>query len=271
MSVGVFFILTVLGGYLLGSIPTAVIFGYLVKGLDIRNQGSGNAGATNAVRVLGFGWGLVVALIDILKGAVPVILARHLAGLAGLEGGVTLLLAGVLAGAGALLGHTFPIFARFRGGKGVATGAGMVLALWPVVFLYCLAGFLLGLFLTGFVSVGSLAAALLLPAMQGILLGPFGSRPTPEAQIAFGIGFAVMILVVYFHRQNISRLLKGTEKRFDKVWLLRQLFTGREDRNGEKNVPPPFVLNAPSHDIPSSAGNRIDFQRLRELRKKRGK
>lgn len=269
MSFALFLLLVVLGAYLVGSVPTAIIFGYLIKGVDIRSLGSGNAGATNAVRVLGFGWGLVVGIIDLAKGAVPVLVAQSLAGTLGHAEGALVLLAGIVAGVGALLGHALPIFAGFRGGKGVATGAGMVLALWPLVFLYCLAGFLLGLFLTGFVSVGSMAAAIILPTLQGIFFSPLNPAARIQDRISFILGIVVMVFVVILHRKNISRLLQGTEKRFDKVWLLRPLFTGKADRNGQTNEPPSFVVNAPSHDIPSSAGNRIDFEHLRQTRERR--
>jgi glycerol-3-phosphate acyltransferase PlsY len=208
-----------LGGYLIGSFPTAVVTGYLVKGIDVRTQGSGNAGATNVVRVLGFKWGLLVGLVDLAKGALPVMLVRIVLDLGALSpvfADVSTVGLGIIAGIAALVGHALPLFAGFRGGKGVATGAGMVLALWPLVFLVCFVGFLLGLFLTGYVSVASLTAAVLLPISQWIFLS--------DDSLSVVIGAVIMVLVIMLHRKNLSRLRAGTEKRFDKIWILRKFF-----------------------------------------------
>lgn len=228
-------------GYLLGSFPTSIVVGRVFKGIDIREHGSGNAGATNVVRVLGLGFGIGTGLVDIAKGAVPVLLTRVIlnAVVPRVSGDPLLMvLLPVLAGFAAVLGHAFPLFAGFKGGKGVATGAGVVLAMWPTVFLFCLAGFLLGLFLTGVVSVGSLVAAILLPTMQGILLDPFEAGAGSGDAASLIIGLVIMTLVIILHRKNISRLIHGKEHRFEKVWLLHGLYTGRADRNGEISQPP---------------------------------
>ena len=246
------FLAVVAGGYLIGSFPTAVIVGRIVKGVDVREHGSGNAGATNVVRVLGFWWGLFVALLDIGKGALPVFVAQWAVGSGVIfsrwDSPVMLVVGGLAAGIGALVGHALPVFAGFRGGKGVATGAGMVLALWPLIFVFCLSGFLLGLFLTGFVSVGSLTAAIVLPTMQGVLLTPFGPEARAEDQVSLILGILVGALVIFLHRKNIHRLIHHYEKRFDKIWILRPLYSGKTDRNGETNNAPDIITKAPLHD-----------------------
>jgi glycerol-3-phosphate acyltransferase PlsY len=228
-------------GYVLGSFPTSIVVGRVLKGIDIREHGSGNAGATNVVRVLGFGLGLFTGFVDILKGAIPVlitkvVLSTYVVVIA--KDPLVMVILPVLSGFAAVLGHAFPLFAGFRGGKGVATGAGVVLAMWPMVFLFCLGGFVFGLFLTGIVSVGSLIAAILLPTMQGILLDPFSSSAGSGEAASLIIGIIIMITVIYLHRSNLSRLIHGREHRFERVWLLHGLYTGRADRNGEISHPP---------------------------------
>lgn len=200
------YLLTAILGYLLGSIPT----GYLVgraKGLDLRTQGSGNIGATNALRVLGKPAGIFVLLMDALKGAVSTTLVPHQIWQWLAPPNVSpatptgLAIAGGLA---AVLGHVFTLWLRFKGGKGVATSAGVLAGLIPFAFLTVLGTFLLVLALWRIVSLGSIAAAVMLPVATWFWHGE-------PALIAFALLLAA--LVVIRHRGNIARLIKGTEPR----------------------------------------------------------
>lgn len=184
--------------YLLGAIPTSYLVVRLVKGQDLRSMGSGNLGATNLYRVLGLKYALPVALFDVGKGALPVLVFAPLAG------GTDLL--ALLLGITAVLGHMFSVFVGFRGGKGVATGAGVVLGLGPWALLAGLVVWLITLLTTGYVSLASLLAAVLLP------FAVYWFHPERRELIWL---FAVLSLaIVVLHRANISRLLKGTEHRF---------------------------------------------------------
>jgi acyl phosphate:glycerol-3-phosphate acyltransferase len=197
--------------YLLGSIPTAVIAGRLLKGIDIRTEGSGNAGATNAARTLGFKAGLVIAVIDLAKGLAAVLLVSRIAPLPGSAGAV-------LCGITATAGQVFPVFAGFRGGKGVATSAGAAIALFPILAPFCLACFLVVAALGRWVSLASMAAALALPAAY-LLSCAFGSVFDPW-RMAFAA--AVFLIATFTHRGNIARLLKGEEKKLDFMGIFRR-------------------------------------------------
>lgn len=184
--------------YLIGSIPTSFLVGRLVKGIDLRQHGSKNLGATNLYRVLGWRYAVPVALFDMAKGYVPVALV----GPAVAPGVLIPLLCGVAA----VLGHMFSPFIAFKGGKGVATGAGVVLAMAPFAVLGAFVIWVLLVFLTGYVSLGSVVAAGSLPLLT---LWLYSDRPT-----VLGITAVLGALVVWMHRGNIGRLLKGTESRF---------------------------------------------------------
>jgi glycerol-3-phosphate acyltransferase PlsY len=187
--------------YLLGSLPTSWIVVKLVKGQDLRTLGSGNLGATNLFRQLGWRWALPAALIDVAKGAVPVLVFGPRAG-----GGDLMALA---LGVTAVLGHVFSLFVNFKGGKGVATGAGVLLGLAPWAALVAIAIWAVTLKLTGYVSLGSIiAAAALVPALW--LLYP----DKHDLVLPFALLAAMIILL---HRANIQRLLKGTEHRFGRT------------------------------------------------------
>lgn len=192
------FTLWFVASYLLGSIPTSYLVVRLVKGQDLRKMGSGNLGATNLYRVLGLKYALPVALFDAAKGAIPVMVFAPQAG------GTDLL--ALLLGITAVLGHMFSVFVGFRGGKGVATGAGVVLGLAPWALLAGLAVWLLTVLSTGYVSLASIAAAILLP------FAVYWLHPERREMIWL---FAVLSLaIVVLHRANIARLLAGTEHRF---------------------------------------------------------
>jgi len=192
-------------GYLSGSVP----FGYLagkLKGLDIRQHGSGNIGATNAIRVLGKGIGIPVFILDMLKGWLPVWLAA-----AWLEGTSVEMISTVkvIAGFAAVLGHMFTFWLSFKGGKGIATTAGVLLGIAPLAMLGGLAAFLLFFLPTRYVSLGSLAAAVGVPATMAAQMARAGRWDF----VMLSFGLVVMVLVFVRHRTNIQRLLAGTESR----------------------------------------------------------
>jgi glycerol-3-phosphate acyltransferase PlsY len=184
-------------GYLAGSLPTSYLAGR-AAGIDLRQHGSKNLGATNVYRVLGWKFAVPVGLIDIAKGAVPVALAS-----AASPSGHWLPL---LVGCAAVAGHVFSCFLRFRGGKGVATAAGVVLALAPAALGVSAAVWLAVLGATGFVSLASMLGALTFPIAVRVL--------SPHADYVFWAGVALAAFIVFTHRANIGRLLAGTENRF---------------------------------------------------------
>lgn len=197
-------------GYLLGGLPWAVWIGRWLYGVDVREHGSGNAGATNTIRVLGLWTGLLVFALDVLKGFLSVIVAWRV--------GVVLVAQGqmaeswsvpleLLAGVSAFFGHVFPVFAGFKGGKGVATLCGVVLGLHPLAALSALGVFAVVLLVTRYVSLGSMLAAVSFPCF---LFFAYGERNA--WLLAVSIVLAVMIIAT--HRANIGRLLSGKESRF---------------------------------------------------------
>ena len=203
--------------YLVGSIPSSIIMGRVTRGIDIRDYGSGNAGATNAFRVLGWKPALVVVVADMFKGWLA---AALIAGLTfgGLLGEIPLdnpPLSAILCGAAAVLGHTFTIFAGFKGGKGVGALAGMLIHLFPVAVLLGLAVWILVLITTGYVGLGSVAAVSLFPLITYLRYGTLDST--------LGYFSLVITLFIWFtHRGNLARLLAGTENRFERAMILRR-------------------------------------------------
>lgn len=196
-------LLLLIPAYLLGSIPNAVWIGRRFYSIDVREHGSHNAGATNTLRVLGQRAGFTVFALDFLKGVAAVALAS-LSGLA--PGSDALFNLKFALTAAVVLGHIFPLFAGFRGGKGVATLAGAVLMVYPPAVLLCLATFLVVFLLFRYVSLASMTAGILLPVYTVFV---FGQRSVPL--IIFCCAIAVLLLVT--HRKNIGRLLHGTESR----------------------------------------------------------
>jgi glycerol-3-phosphate acyltransferase PlsY len=190
--------LWVFASYVLGATPTAYLAGRLARGIDLREHGSKNLGATNVYRVLGWRWAIPVALIDIAKGAIPVALFGRWA-----AGGPWL---AVGLGIAAVLGHVFSPYMRFKGGKGVATALGVFLALAPVAVLIALPVWGGSLWLTGYVSLSSVVAAASFPVWVKLT--------APGAVSAFWASIALAALIVYAHRGNVQRLLAGTENRF---------------------------------------------------------
>ncbi len=197
------FILIILA-YFIGSIPTAIIVSKLFFNIDIREYGSGNMGATNTFRVLGPKFGTIVMVGDMLKGILAVSLYNLLPYYLTNELDRTNLMIGL--GLAAVIGHIYPIWADFRGGKGVATLFGMVLAIQPIVAINCVGVFLLVLYLTRYVSLSSIIAGVALPICVLWIYN--------EKEVFYRVfAIAVAALIVLTHQKNISRLLKGNEGR----------------------------------------------------------
>ncbi len=196
-------------GYLLGSCPNGLLISRS-RGVDIRKHGSGNIGATNVLRVMGKAWGYLVFFLDALKGLLAVAIAWGIAALS-----PQILRPEVLeifGGLGCILGHTFPVWLRFRGGKGVATSAGVLLGLMPLSMLSVLAVWLILFYLTRFVSVASIFAAAFLPLFVSLYLHLDVLRG--NALLPFSILIAGV--VIWRHRSNMRSLWQGTEHRFGK-------------------------------------------------------
>lgn len=193
--------------YLIGSICTAVWIGKAYYGVDIRQHGSGNSGATNTFRVLGKKPGTIVMLIDIFKGWVATSLAALLVIFNAIPAD-DLIIFKLIMGALAVVGHIFPVYERFKGGKGVATLLGMMLAIQLEVALLCMVIFVIVLFTSKYVSLGSMMAALAFPML--LLLHP---RFHPDNPILIIFGFILFAVVVLTHRKNINRLLHGEESK----------------------------------------------------------
>lgn len=195
-------IIYILASYLIGAIPFGLLIGRLV-GADVRLEGSGNIGATNVGRVLGKKLGIVTLLCDVAKGFLPV-------------WGITLLLGEttaarelfvVLCGLATVVGHMFPLYLKFKGGKGVATALGVFLFISPGSVLISLLVFVAAVAVSGYVSVGSLTASLLIPLWLWIL---------GESSAILAVAFVIVLLIWFQHRSNVSRLLRGEEKSWKK-------------------------------------------------------
>lgn len=201
-------ILMLLLGYLIGSFPTSIIAGRLLRGIDIRSEGSGNAGATNVFRVLGWQAGVLVLLIDIFKGWISTVWVSQW----GIAGGTGLAPVDyqILAGLAAVFGHIWTVFAGFKGGKGVAAGAGMLIGLAPEAVVVCIVAFVAVVAITRYVSLGSMLGALAFPAViffQRFKLG------IPVASEMLIFSSFIPVLIIYTHRSNITRLLRGAESK----------------------------------------------------------
>jgi glycerol-3-phosphate acyltransferase PlsY len=193
--------------YLLGSIPAAVWIGKRFHNIDVREHGSGNAGTTNTIRVLGWKTGIPVLLIDLGKGWLAAMLPVFF-NLAPPESALITNLQ-ILTGVTAIVGHIFPVLAGFRGGKGVATVFGVLLALQPLLTIACFGVFLVILFITGIVSVSSMGAGIAFPVL---LFSLFDTPSTIFKVFSIVVGIALLVT----HRKNIGRLLKGEEKKLIK-------------------------------------------------------
>jgi len=185
----------ILTGYLLGSIPFALIMARRWSATDLRHSGSGNLGAANVLRTSGVRAGVLVALLDMLKGAVSVILAERLSPSAA---------APAVAGFAAIVGHIYPVWLRFRGGKGVATACGVFSILTPLAVPPALAVFIAAVWITKYISLGSVLASIVLPPLAYVA---GGQVPAVAAAVA------AASIIVFRHRSNVARLRAGTERR----------------------------------------------------------
>ena len=191
--------------YLVGSIPTGVLVGRLRGGIDIRDHGSGGSGGTNAVRVLGWGPGIAVIAVDLLKGYLGARIGASLAGAAvGLEPEVVAALAGLCT----VIGHVFPLYARFRGGKGVAPAAGVLLAVDPAALAIAVTSFVVLLGASRIVSVASIGSSISLFLVLAVLLWVVG-RDISDSLLVLSLTLSVIITVA--HRANLARLIAGAE------------------------------------------------------------
>lgn len=192
-------VITILLSYLLGCFSSAYVLGKLTKNIDIREYGSGNAGATNALRVLGKKLGALTFLLDILKGILAVVIGKYLLGLDG----------GLLASIFVVLGHNFPLFLNFKGGKGVATSLGVLMILNWKIGLVCLIVGVTVIILTRYVSLGSILASITGPIATIILLD------NVDKNFYYTIWFLGLLSIIR-HKSNIQRLLRGEENRLGK-------------------------------------------------------
>lgn len=194
---------TVLLAYVIGATPFGFLAGKL-KGIDIRQHGSGNIGATNVLRTLGKPVGITVLILDILKGLCPVLIARSVAGPEGT-------LVAIFAAIAAILGHNYTFWLGFKGGKGIATSAGAIAPLIPVPFLVAVVLWIAGFAISRYVSVASILSAVSLPVTAAILMMREGQWDPP----LFVFTLFLSIMATWRHRTNIQRLMKGEENRFE--------------------------------------------------------
>ncbi|HEY9167337.1 MAG TPA: glycerol-3-phosphate 1-O-acyltransferase PlsY [Candidatus Kryptonia bacterium] len=213
-------IIVMLLSYLVGSIPTSIIVTKALKGIDIRNYGSGNAGGTNVIRVLGWGPGVFVIIIDALKGFVAaVVLARLFFGNFPLDNGTPFsdfTMVQIIAGISAILGHTWTIFAGFKGGKGIATAGGMLLGIAPIEVAIAFGVFAIVVVSSRYVSLGSVSAAVAFPLAMFVRANVFDVVTRYYHSMIF-VSIFISSFLIYNHRTNLIRLLHGQENRLDKL------------------------------------------------------
>jgi glycerol-3-phosphate acyltransferase PlsY len=200
------FIVGIVVAYLIGSIPTAVWYSKLFFGIDVREFGSGNSGATNSFRVMGKRAGIIVMLIDVLKGFLSTQSAVWFVHMGYIKP-EDLIIYQSAFGIAAVLGHIFPVYAKFKGGKGIATLLGMVLSIHVEAALICMLVFTIVLLISKYVSLGSMLAALAFPL---VLLLP---RFYPDEPFLIAFGFVIFFVVVITHQKNIIRIINGEENK----------------------------------------------------------
>jgi glycerol-3-phosphate acyltransferase PlsY len=184
--------------YLMGSIPSAVLYGRIFHKMDVRDHGSGNAGATNSLRVLGKKAGLIVLIVDLLKGYLAIKIAHYFLG-----DDISAL---IIIGFAAIIGHLLPIFSGFRGGKGIATSFGVILALSPLGALVCLVVFMIVVYTTKYVSLASL--------LGSFSFIPFNFWNRPDNHFFHLMTIALFLLLLFTHRQNVGRLINKVENKY---------------------------------------------------------
>lgn len=220
----VYLLIVIVLSYLVGSFPTALIFGKLFKGIDIRHHGSKNLGSTNAFRVLGWKLGVLVQLVDISKGFIATLLISKLFyGSLPFENRTPfqdITIVQIIAGISAIIGHVWTVFAGFKGGKGINTAAGMLLSLAPIDATISIGIFIVVLMFSGYVSLGSISAAFAFPSTMFIRENFFKVDIDGYHTLIY-FSIAVCIFLIYNHRANIKRLMYGEENRFEKWWKIR--------------------------------------------------
>ncbi len=207
--------------YLVGSIPTAIIVARALKGIDIRQHGSGNAGGTNVIRVLGWKAGAFVIVCDIAKGLFATMVIARLMLVLPIESRPPFddyTVVQIIAGCLAMLGHIWTLFAGFKGGKGIATAGGMLIGIAPIEVAVSLGVFMIVLLISHYVSLGSLSAAASFPLTMVLRENVFMvDIQSYHTLVWFSMG--ISLLIIYTHRANIQRLLKGTENRIQRIPL----------------------------------------------------
>ena len=211
--------------YLLGSIPTSIIVARKARGIDIRHYGSGNAGGTNVIRVLGWKAGVFVILLDMAKGMVATMLVARL-----MQGPIPFsnatpfddfTVVQIIAGCSAILGHIWTVFAGFKGGKGIATAGGMLIGIAPVEVAVSFGVFAVVFLLTHYVSLGSLSAAVAFPLTMFFRENVFMVDVRGYGTLIF-FAIGISLLIIFTHRSNITRLVQGTENRISSDRLFRK-------------------------------------------------
>lgn len=223
MDISLDIIISFLIAFFSGAIPTGVIISKSFFGFDIRTKGSGNMGSTNVFRILGRKWGIIVQIIDILKGFIPVFFLSHYYVspdiiISTFDGNIVNLQ--LLLGLATVLGHIFSPFVSFKGGKGINTATGMLVAISPFDISIAFIVFWLIVFSTGYISLGSLSAGLALPISLLIRHNFFDYNVENYFTIIYFFCF-ITCLIFFTHKSNIKRLLKGEENRFDSLHLLK--------------------------------------------------
>lgn len=220
----IYLIIIIFLSYLVGAFPTALVFGKLFKGIDVRKHGSKNLGSTNSFRVLGWKLGVLVQLVDIAKGFVATLLISKLfygtLPFENLTPFEDITIVQIIAGISAIIGHVWTVFAGFKGGKGINTTAGMLLSLAPIDATIAIGIFIVVLMFSGYVSLGSITAAYAFPSTMFIRENFFGVDIDGYKTLIY-FSLVVCIFLTYNHRANIKRLLYGEENRFERWWKIR--------------------------------------------------
>jgi glycerol-3-phosphate acyltransferase PlsY len=208
--------------YLMGSFPSAVIISKRFFGFDIRTKGSGNMGSTNAFRVLGVKWGIVTQILDILKGSLPILIVSWVF-TQGLTVGTmhfgTIVLM-LIAGAGAILGHIYSMFVNFKGGKGINTALGVLIAITPIDVGIAALVFIIFVSFSGYISLGSIMGSLAFPTSIFIRKNLINAY-IPDYDVLIYFAIVTASLLIFAHRSNVVRLLKGEENKFEKLQLIK--------------------------------------------------
>lgn len=221
-------IFVVLVGYLLGSIPFGVMISKHFRGFDLRKKGSGNMGSTNAFRVLGWKLGLMVQILDLSKGIAAVLVATFLFNGLPFHNQTPfqdITVFRFFAGIAAVIGHCYTVFAGFKGGKGISTAAGMLIAIAPVETAVAIGFFMLVVVASGYISLGSISAAVIFPTTMFVRQNVLGVDIYGYHTLIVG-AIAISSFLIYRHRANIHRLLTNTENRFDKLRIFSKQTAG---------------------------------------------